>query len=224
MSDAFDRPEGDSAELIGLEQSLGRLTPTPPRIDRDRLMFFAGQASASVSSASVSSASQMSAHETSPYQTSNGPVARPTARDPRGLAGRFWPASSAVLAATTLTLAVLLGSRPAPQPRIVYRDPITPSETSRAQNTASHPTSDQANGAPAAWNPAEIVAEPALPGNYLRTRDVALRMGLDALGSPNITGGSSAPAKSYGELLHGLMQDPRGVPASGMYYDKSTTM
>src|SRR5437867_1578304 len=40
--------------------------------------------------------------------------------------------------------------------------------------------------------------------NYLRTREVALRMGLDAIGAPRASGPASAIAPTYGNLLHDL--------------------
>jgi hypothetical protein len=48
------------------------------------------------------------------------------------------------------------------------------------------------------------------PNNYLRTREVALRMGIDAIGMPTAAGGGLRAA-TYGELLEGLFGAPRST-------------
>jgi hypothetical protein len=74
-----------SPELTALERQLRDLTPTAPRVDRDRLMFAAGQAAAG----------------TRPEWP--GYIAGPS------WAGRrFWPATAAAMAAASILLATML--------------------------------------------------------------------------------------------------------------------
>jgi hypothetical protein len=48
--------------------------------------------------------------------------------------------------------------------------------------------------------------------NYLRVRDVALRMGLDALAAPNISGGSISSGETDIPTYRTLMQAAFGSP------------
>ena len=62
---------------------------------------------------------------------------------------------------------------------------------------------DPAPQRPALWSVAARL--PAIPAdNYLRSRDVALRLGLDALGSGPGAEGDSSPMLTYRELLETL--------------------
>lgn len=166
--------------LSPLEQTLGGFVPAAPRVDRDRLMFLAGQASAG-----------------------------PSVVGSRSVGGRswYWPASSAVLAATSLALAIALVTRPAPQPLIVQVPapaPVQPSEAVPAPVTPREPAP-----APRQW--ALTAAQPAAGESYVKSRELALRMGLDALGAPRSSGSSSATSGTYRSLLEGLAG---GAPAA----------
>ena len=76
-SDEFRLP----AELAGLERQLSELRPAAPRVDRDRLMFAAGQASATRPKWLV---------------------------EPSWLGARFWPTAAATLAAASIALAAVV--------------------------------------------------------------------------------------------------------------------
>ncbi len=176
----------DQGSLESVEQALAGFTPAPPRLDRDRLMFLAGQAS-----------TQASVHTEK--------LALPAGR-----ANWLWPASTAALAATSLALAAALLVRPMPQPQVVYRDrPVLVQPPRGIQSPPAH----ERDVAPQPVLPSPGLAEgPATHGGYLKTRGVALRIGLDGLGSPS--GGSNAanPA-TYLDFLKALAGARAVAPA-----------
>jgi hypothetical protein len=177
MSGKYESPD----ELKPLERQLAALAPAGPRIERDRLMFLAGVASASPSG------------ELEP----RGTVALPR---------RMWPVATGAFAATSLALLVALFTRPAPQPQVVYV-PAAPAPDNRVL-PAHSPTEQPAEQSTVSAAPAEReLPSPVIRSyateNYLRTRDVALRLGLDALGTSS-RDGLSSPAPSYGDCLLSL--------------------
>src|SRR5205823_3631606 len=94
-----------------LAAALASLTPVAARIDRDRLMFLAGQASTTASSV-ASGGCQAPGTLAASSNPITGKLTHP--------ARLAWPASTAVLAATALTLAIMLWLRPAARIEIVY--------------------------------------------------------------------------------------------------------
>ena len=196
MSSEHDNASPD--ELTAVQQALAALAPAPPRLDRDRLMFLAGVASAS------------GGHEPT------GIVGLPLSPEVqnRGVTGKLtlparvaWPASSAVLAATSLALALALVARPVSPVQIVYRD--RPASTvAPVTATPTQPQQPLVAALPVDQSPIAIPAE-----NYVRTRDVALRLGLDALGGGPGSGGQFTPAPTYRSLLESFLP-PREAPAS----------
>jgi hypothetical protein len=167
MSHEFENDEPQ--ELKRIEQALAGLAAAPPRLDRDRLMFLAGQARVQGTGYRV-----------------------------QGSAGMLWRATSAALAATSLALAVVLLTRPSPPERIVYRD----REVTVARAAAQAPSTVAAP--PRAFATAPAAA--AIPAdNYVRSRDVALRLGLDALGNwPSEGSQAESPPPTYRSLLEAL--------------------
>jgi hypothetical protein len=181
MSRAHENHEPDElapAEQAAIERSLAAVAPAPPRVDRDRLMFLAGQASA--------------------LSDSRPPI--PDLRLPT-LRTWLWPATSAALGATSLALAVALLVRPAPQVQVVYHDRPVPFPAIAPQSPlpASPPTPLLVAAAATRTPPSDLSSH-----NYLRTRDVALRLGLDALGTFSGGGGGGTPAPTYRSLLESL--------------------
>ena len=177
--------EHEPAELAAVEQALGSVVPTPPRIDRDRLMFLAGVASATPGSAGAS----------------------PSPIGPTQARTWLWPASTAALAATSLALALALILRPDRPERIVYVDrPATSPISPPAPRTSAQPTLTIAVAG--RQQPSDLPAN-----NYVRSRDVALRLGLDALGSPASNGGS-LPAPTYRTWLESLVAPQPPSPAT----------
>jgi len=172
--------------LNSIEQSLASFALAAPQLDRDRLMFLAGQASGGTSS---------------------------LARTGIGSRNWYWPAATATLAATSLGLAIAMFTRPAPQTQYIVRDqPVSnPMEKSPADLVAVQPQSPQ---------PSRLVAAPIRPpqetgDSYLKTRDVALRMGLDALGSPSPGRSGFSRSTTYLDLLEGLAGGSPAGPATG---------
>lgn len=121
----------------------------------------------------------------------------------------LWPASTAALAATSLALAMALLVRPEPPQRIVYLDrPATNPAAPLAPRMPEPPLVARAIVGRSA--PTELPAN-----NYVRSRDVALRLGLDALGSPAIGGGGNLPAPTYRSWLESFVAPtPRTSPAT----------
>ena len=77
-------------ELVALERQLRGITPAPPCVDRDRLMFAAGQAAASGAT------------------SQNGRAMYDLAGRPLHIAGRFWPTATCTMTAAALLLATML--------------------------------------------------------------------------------------------------------------------
>ena len=186
-----------SRDLRPVERTLAAFAPRPPQLDRDRLMFLAGAESV-----------------LSPAD--HGRERRVDAAAKRG--AWLWPAATASLAATSLALAFALFLRPAPPVQIVVRERPTPPPAAAevaivvAQSTPGLPdTDDREQLLP--YRPE--TRQPEVPANnYVRTREVALRMGVDALGSPRAAGGGSASGLTYIQWLAGLdeSQPPPAEP------------
>ena len=197
MSHEFENHEPQ--ELKAVEQALAAVAPAAPRLDRDRLMFLAGAASAQASGGREPpeaidanlAGNSCNATEGVPYN----------ARTRRGL---FWPAATTALAATSLALAIALLNRPAPAEKIVYRDRevLVAAAAPNAPSSVTPQTAvPKAHGGPFLAAPAAVI--PA--DNYVRTRDVALRLGLDALGTrPAVGGSAESPAPTYRSLMEAL--------------------
>jgi hypothetical protein len=173
-----------SPELNAIEQALASFAPAAPRLDRDRLMFLAGQ---------------VGAHEVGGR------------RSEVGRAAWFWPASSATLAATSLALAIALFARPAPQPQLIVRDATAPPAVAPEPSVA---VDERVATAPLRMATLAMNSPVKSGESYLKTRDVAFRMGLDALGRPTAGGSGVSPGTTYIELLEGLATPAAGPAAS----------
>jgi len=180
---------------------LSALVPAPPRVDRDRLMFLAG-------AASVNSDTRFSAPEP---RTLNPDASSPAKGSGfRVQRGFLWPATSAALAATSLALAIALLARPTPAERIVYRDrPIHVAVDTPPPVSHPAPLTE-----PLLATAASHTVLPSVPAhNYLRTRDVALRHGLDALGTFPSAGGDDSPVPTYRSMLESLSPSRPRAPS-----------
>src|SRR5437660_350909 len=107
MSDEHLNDHVNSSEMNPLAVALASFTPATARIDRDRLMFLAGQASAM-----ASGGCQAPGNLDTSRNLMTGKLTHP--------ARLAWPASTAALAATALTLAIMLWLRPDSRTQIVY--------------------------------------------------------------------------------------------------------
>ncbi|MEX2173392.1 MAG: hypothetical protein WD872_03460 [Pirellulaceae bacterium] len=209
-------------ELRVVEQLLAAVAPVAPRLDRDRLMFLAGQASASASGRRLQASGRRGAPDGDdlPHGEDIGKLTHP-ARQLR----RAWPVATAALAATSLALAIALFLRPQPTTRveIVYRDRPAPAIAPERVAAAMPEKIESTDALPTARAFARRTRTEVLASNYLRTRDIALRLGLDALGTaPGGSGDGSVTAPTYRSLLEGLLSsgprstDPAASSASQM--------
>jgi hypothetical protein len=200
MSNEFSSSENPD-DLKHVEQTLAAMSPRPAQIDRDRLMFLAGAASVQGSGVRVQGLGVR-------VQGSG-----------RAMAGRAWPAATAALGATSLALVIALIVQTNTSPQIVYVErpaPAAPAMTPQVaiQNAQSPDLPVTETETAAAPRPAARLA-PVPTDNYLRTRDVALRMGLDALGSSRSAGGNSSSPLTYFDWLAGFGNDSTSlVPGS----------
>ena len=186
MSSEFPSNNENPRDLRPVEQTLAALSPQPPRIDRDRLMFLAGAASV------------------------QGSEVRGQRSEVAKIKGAWtWPAATAALAATSLALAVALVVRTNAPPQIVYVDrPAAPAMRPQVAVQPEPSPNLQATATDSAPlpRPAPRSAQaPQVPAdNYLRSREVALRMGVDALGTPRAAGGGAASPLTYFDWLAGF--------------------
>jgi hypothetical protein len=207
-----------------IERRLAALLPAPAQVDRDRLMFLAGMASVTPSakaSGGRESPDNDAFREIDVIQTNDviGKLTHPARLSRNGGRHWHWPATTAALAATSLALLMALVTRPAQQPRIVYRDRVIRAAAQPQEQSVLMPRPAQANAVPITLAVHQRQAIAVVPvDNYVRTREVALRMGLDAIGSPRSLGGDGLPATSYGDWLQSLAGESRdkqrasGVP------------
>jgi hypothetical protein len=194
MSSEFNNRENPD-ELKATEQALAAIAPRPAQVERDRLMFLAGAASAAARGQGTGDRGQ---------EERVAPVGRGT---------WLWPAASAALGATSLALTIALVVRANPPPQVVYVErpaPAVPAASPRiavqsVQPSPSQPAAEIAVAPRPAPRPATIVQVPA--DNYVRSREVALRMGLDALGAQRASGGRSSAPVTYLDWLVGLNRE-----------------
>ena len=189
-------------DLKQVQETLAALAPRPPQVDRDRLMFLAGAAAAGGQRSGVGS------RESAVVTSRNA---------------WLWPAATAALGATSLALAIALDVRSDAPPQIVYVERPgmeAPQAIARANPTHESPAvavkADAPGATPRVAEPlaANRTAVPQVPtDNYLRSREVALRMGLDALGAPR-SGGGSTSAVTYLDWLASQGDDSSSPPAA----------
>jgi hypothetical protein len=171
MYDGQESREHELApELAALERQLRSMMPAPPRVDRDRLMFAAGEA------AGAASIAEPGQHGRAMYDETGRPlcIAGPS------WAGRFWPAATFTMTAASLLLATMLVWQDLRQP--IGRQ-IAPLQLATDANNSSHDFDiDQ---------PAQLATRntwPSIPfdnSGYLGVRYVALTRGVGAL-SPEL--------------------------------------
>jgi hypothetical protein len=159
------------AELAALEKQLAELTPSTPRIDRDRLMFEAGQAAAEAS---------LSLWERARVRVSGTKVsfAPFLGRKERGI---FWPAATATMTAATILLAMMLVRQGEPTPVDQMATAIEPAPITEASPAAPSIDHEQDNvwGIATTHNAWPLAGWPMT--GYLGQRYIALTQGVDAL-------------------------------------------
>ncbi len=175
------RPEGRLPdELEELQRALKSLEPLPGRLDRGRLMYLAGQASAGVSP-SVTSATGAS-------QKWNW----------------AWPASTAAMTLVAATLAVALAVRPQPQ---IVRETVYVKQPAVPQTAADEPGSRRTfvldtvpRRSASADKPGGVPAASYLSMSMRRT---VLEQGVDAL--PEVVLSGIGPPSTSRQMLESLL-------------------
>lgn len=160
----MDRQEMNN-EDNRLEQSLRQLTPRPSSVDRDRLMFLAGQQSVAANTQSVNASSKRSTW--------------------------LWPAATASMStvAACFAIAFIWQLSREPEVRIVVREVLV--ERPAPSQVAVSPIPQPKSTAPPTTVPAPVSL--ALPAtSVLQLRNVALRFGVDAIPAEPRSSTSSA--------------------------------
>ncbi|HKD35429.1 MAG TPA: hypothetical protein VKB78_01475 [Pirellulales bacterium] len=158
-SDESIEPHDFQADLKPLEAALGSLVPATSRIDRDRLMYLSGAASADAT-------------------VSTTKTTIPSARSWRGRTLRaFWPLAAAAMLIVSIGLGTIVAFWE-PRERVVYI------ERQVAQGLQSLPRRI-ASGALALEVPSHWMASRAsVDASYLVLRGQVLRRGVAALDTP----------------------------------------
>lgn len=174
-------PSPASGSLQRFEAELASLSPGRLQLDRDRVMFLAGQASVSPMVALPS-----------PYRWQ-------------------WPTAFSAMTALAASLMLIIVLRPQPQAleRIVYRSGPAPqgdpSPNIRADTLEPSPfdalASNVKHDGHLSHQPSDSV--------YLRQRDQVLAMGIEGWANDLAPSGTRerVPAPTYGDLLKGLLRD-----------------
>ena len=155
-------------ELTVLEQQLRRMTPAAPRVDRDRLMFAAGEAAG---------AATIAERDVSGSAIYDRTVRAPHIAGPSWAARRFWPAATFTMTAATLLFATILvwQRRPVPFPAPGYALPSSTNQASEQPHMAIAPSPSEL--ASSSFGPRTS----QLPSNgYLGIRYAALTRGVSA--------------------------------------------
>ena len=236
-------PSEPNDEIREVEQALARLRPSAPGIDRDRLMFMAGQASARAIDTSQTVAAVAVA---GPIVAESAGLESTTANS--GLSAWLWPSATAIstLAAAVLGILLAISHRPLVVREQVYIHPPTPSQpvntpqgqerppgmlvtgsasdgspgmqpditmaaTSAAGRVAdgSHATIAEADFAHTELGQVDLVPRTSPPApSYVHHRQVAIALGVDALGSgpaSGVTGGARVYRTTLKDLVRGAI-------------------
>jgi hypothetical protein len=152
-----------AAELVALERQLRGMTPTPPRVDRDCLMFAAGQAAGAASQA------EPGQYGRAMYDESGRPL---HIAGPSWTAHRFWPAATFAMTAATLLLGTMLvwQNRSQSVPQLT----ASPQPTAKLVGPSRSEEADQVNrfAIRNVWS-----TSPPASSGYLGIRYVALTRG-----------------------------------------------
>ena len=188
----MSREEDRVPDLKDIEAALASLAPRGDRIDRDRLMFLAGQASVGGRTGDVPTTSVGMAPGVAPRVAPRGRWA--------------WPASLAAVSALAATLLVMLVVRPGPQ--VVERIVEVPVPGEASGKGHSLPRNID-RSVPGALSPA-LASYPTSPDSYHKVLERVLQHGLDAWKPPAGDGATATAAApvTYRELLETMLQEP----------------
>jgi hypothetical protein len=177
-------------DLKAAEAALGSLVPRSSRIDRDRLMFLAGQAAGRGQGSGVGGQALGVGGQVIPSW--------------------LWPAATAAMVLVSVTLGGLLWSRSGPETieRIVYV-PVerpAPSSPTVVQSTTPEPQIPRITN-----TLGSLVLGGSIQADYLRLRNQVLVSGLDALPEPrHAASNTKSPEPSdYRQLLISALRSKR---------------
>ena len=173
----------DPEERLDTERVLGLFAPRTPRLKRERLLALVASVRREV---------------------------EPRSKTPvRYRTPWYWPAATAAMTATSLSLAVLLGVRVSAEPpvRVQYRDRIVYKPVSFPSPTPAQPAKEKEEAVVTVPQPGtSVVLGPAPPDDYLKSRNVALSQGVDSMEFRQPLGRGSTPNSpaTRNELLRQL--------------------
>jgi hypothetical protein len=189
MFDEHEPAESElTPDLAAIERRLARLTPAAPRIDRDRLMFAAGQAAAG--------RTLPEGFLTEPRRLGNiaGPSrAGELSASPSRAGGWYLPVATATMPAATLLLVTMLAWQRTAQP-IAVQSLTPPQPTTVANAQPAQSVDATASATPSALQSEQFgwpMASPPTTG-YLGLRYIALTRGVGELETHNRTAGSDS--------------------------------
>ena len=216
-----------TSDLANLEAMLSSLAPRAAGIDRDRLMFLAGQASAlpppmgqgrgegeAPSSLPLplgegrgeGEAMRGAASAQTTHSPDSAALTLTLSQRERGQRGRWaWPAAFSAMTALAASLLVVLVNRP--EPRVIERIVRVPGERPMAVADSPHIERDQPTlETGLASSPARPYA--AFGESYLHARDQVLAFGLDSWvhAEPTPTSSDETTPSSYRHLRQSLLQ------------------
>jgi hypothetical protein len=152
MSDEEQHKDELAPELTALERHLREMLPRAPRVDRDRLMYAAGQAAP------------------------RAPIGIASTRRVARAPGWMWPVATATMTAATVLLGTVLVWQKQPN-FIAEKDSQPPSVVKFASTSTDSETEDSARYAIRDRWPAGLSPE----SGYLGVRYIALTRGVNAL-------------------------------------------
>jgi hypothetical protein len=216
-----------TSDLANLEAMFSSLAPRAAGIDRDRLMFLAGQAAAlplplgeGRGKGETSSSLPLPLGEgrgegealfgMAPAHTASSPdsaaLALILSQREKGPNGRWaWPAAFSAMTALAASLLIMLVNRP--EPRVIERIVRVPVERAAEIPVPQLAGQDErALESEPAFSPAR--RQTAYGESYLHSRDQVLAFGLDSWMRtvPPSTASSAEPPASYRELRESLLQ------------------
>jgi hypothetical protein len=194
----MSREENETPDLNAVAAALASLAPSTGKLDRDRLMFMAGEAAARSKEAQ---SKETLAREAQSHSSAGAA--------PRLLVRRWaWPAAFSTMSAVAASLLAMLLIQPDPQisERIVYlpAEPPTLTNAPRETNVArAEPLPPDDPGAGRQVNDRHPTDD-----DYLRLRDRVLALGVDSWTADQSATGTAPPSRpsNHRQLFESILQ------------------
>jgi len=200
----MSQEEIETGDLNAIAAALSSLSPSTGRLDRDRLMFLAGEAAAR---------SNLAMPRLVPLHSAASNSAMAHELPPRMAARRWaWPVAFWTMSAVAATLLVVLVARP--EPRVIERIVRLPAEPQVVVGTPAGavvaPTNASERLEEAERGGAERPAHDRRTGDgdYLSLRDRVLARGIDSWTSGRSASNAALPEKTHNhrELLESVLE------------------